>query len=198
MNHECSSATCNACIRFSGGARALRASESRGWIHPFPIVSVTAIHLIQRVCDQMEHLINPRAPDPVRQSCADCQYGANVNGSQSQKGRDKAMKAGSDRCYRASGAAHIKQGHCYQSVMDVLETHLGILVWNVSPPLTGHTYTIIRSVLATRTLFTHVLSINNCLGRAAIWPSIGGCYSAALLFTSTLQWHISYMTLHNS
>lgn len=72
----------------------------------------------------MEHLINPRAPDPVRHFC-DCQYGANVNGSASQKGRDKVMKVGSDRCYHTSGVAHIKQGHCYQSVMDVLETRLG-------------------------------------------------------------------------
>lgn len=42
------------------------------------IFSVRAIHLIQKVCDQMEHLINPHAPDPVCQPCADCQYGANV------------------------------------------------------------------------------------------------------------------------
>lgn len=31
------------------------------------ICSVRAIHLIQRLCDQMEHLINPHAPDSVCQ-----------------------------------------------------------------------------------------------------------------------------------
>lgn len=41
------------------------------------IFSVRAIHLIQKVCDQMEHLINSHAPDPVCQPCTDCQYSAN-------------------------------------------------------------------------------------------------------------------------
>lgn len=42
------------------------------------IFSGRAIHLIQKVCDQMEHLISPHTPDPDCQCCPDCQYGANV------------------------------------------------------------------------------------------------------------------------
>lgn len=40
----------------------------------------------------------------------------------SQKGTDKTMKVGSDKCYRGSGAACIKPGHCCQGLMDALET----------------------------------------------------------------------------
>lgn len=55
--------------------------------------------LIQNVCDQMEHLINPHAPDPVCQPCADCQYGANVKRLGEPRGKEKAKKEGSDECF---------------------------------------------------------------------------------------------------
>lgn len=54
------------------------------------IFSVRTIHLIQKVCDQMEHLINPHAPDPFCQPCADCQYGANVKCLREPRGKQRA------------------------------------------------------------------------------------------------------------
>lgn len=54
------------------------------------IFSVKAIHLIQKVCDQMEHLINPHAPDLCSQPCADCQYGANVKWPGEPRGTERA------------------------------------------------------------------------------------------------------------
>lgn len=69
--------------------------------HPC-IFSVRAIRLIQKVCDQMEHLINPHVPDPVCQPCADCQYGANVSRWEERKLR----KRESDECFHRSCVTH--------------------------------------------------------------------------------------------
>lgn len=68
--------TGNACVQVKGIS----------WL--YCIFSVRAIHLIQEACDQMERLINPHAPDPVCQSRADCQYGANAK----QRGKEKLRK----------------------------------------------------------------------------------------------------------
>lgn len=54
------------------------------------IFSVRAIHLIQKVSDQMERLINPHAPDLFCQPCADCQYGANVKWLGEPRGKARA------------------------------------------------------------------------------------------------------------
>lgn len=88
------------------------------------ISSVRAIHLIQKVCDQMEHLINPHAPDPVCQACADCQYGANVKWLGEPRGNEKAKKEESDECFHRPCVARTKQDHYYRSTMDVLNTSL--------------------------------------------------------------------------
>lgn len=69
---------------------------------PLCILSVWAIHLIQKVYDQMKHSIKAHGPDPVCQPCAACQYGANVK--QQEEKRPKEEEG--DKIFHRSCLAH--------------------------------------------------------------------------------------------
>lgn len=70
------------------------------------MASVRTIHLIQKVCDQMEHLINPHSPDSLCQPRADRQYCADVKRLGEPGGKDSAKKEESDECSDRSYLAH--------------------------------------------------------------------------------------------
>ncbi len=84
----------------------------------------------------MERLINPHAPDPVCQACADCQYGANVKRLGEPRGKEKAKKEESDECFHGPCVARTKPDHYYLSTMDVLNASLRFALTCIS--LTDH------------------------------------------------------------
>lgn len=112
--------------------------------HPC-IFSVRAIRLIQKVCDQMEHLINPHVPDPVCQPCADCQYGANVSRWEERKLR----KRESDECFHRSCVTHTgsllskPDGHATHQLKVCCDmfSHFQRLHWCTITPIPSHRLT---------------------------------------------------------
>lgn len=80
----------------------------------------------------MEHLINPRTPDPFCQPNAGCQYGADVKrlgepgGKRPSSDKVKVMNALIDPAPRT------KQEHYYRSMMDVIHARFKVFFFTDS------------------------------------------------------------------